>query len=97
LNADDNSQQVMLNALTKTDEVWLLDINGEHRSQYLAIQKALEYKGINVNYSVIQSDENNAEQVMRHYAEQREVNDRNIYECSYIPFGIEDAKLDAIN
>ena len=84
VSADANTKMQMLKALTKADEVWLIDNNEENKKIYLSLHAELASTNINVDYTVLQSDENLLDQAMRHYAHQCEIHDRNIYECSYV-------------
>jgi serine/threonine protein kinase len=84
INANASDRVRMENALQNVTEVWLLDNNGAHSSQYLTVQRELLKQDLNVVNSVVQHSGNDMDTVMRDYARSRELSERNIYDCSYL-------------
>ncbi|MES2217987.1 MAG: protein kinase [Pseudomonadota bacterium] len=81
-NATAENKEAMLQALEETDEVWLIDDNGNNKDIYLTLQHELLARNVNTSDVVVQYQGNNLDQVMSSYAEQREVQDRALYDCS---------------
>jgi serine/threonine protein kinase len=84
LASNESTRKKMLQALVGIDEVWLIDHAGANQSSYITIQHELISKSIHVSQVVVQSEEDNLDEDMRQYTDQRELSDRNIYDCSYV-------------